>query len=651
QSYHASHYSPQPVQYTPPHGGYGGQYGYAYFHSHEQPHSIHAGYQTIPSYPQYQSSPDGQNYAPQSPASGGSQFHYPSLSPGYNPYPQSYPSSYQQHVFPPGAYPAYGPHSAGQENDGGTWWYVPPPHSQQSHSQSPQSYEAGPSNQYSYFPSSIPSQQPQEAQPADSSPRPSSRSSASESGPTSPTPGGREKPVVRRPYHPNPPAHRSEWVMWAGNVPSDAGHDELWRFFTQPEDEASASDAAPELSTSTNVNGVLSIFLISRSSCAFVNYETETHLNAAITRFNGVPLRAGDARCPRLVCRARRKDDDLRAGVGGQRGIGMHARWVKEKAAERRNSEVSLDSSDVAHSLDPQFSSLSLSGDERSAVQPPGTGSPSSGSHASTDSSLLRQHFPQRYFILKSLTREDLDLSVKTGVWSTQKHNEGVLDRAFRNSQDVFLIFSVNKSGEFYGYARMTGPMGSIRSGKRPVGTSSQPLLSTESTLLSAGHFVDASPLEVRSIDSPLNVQSAPAILGQPHRAISGSGPALKFSSVNEPVKLNPLAPIRAIRNAVASSSIEQGLSGGSSLGSVPEEKKAGPVVTEPGAATREDSLGQEFTLEWLCTERLPFTKTRHLRNPWNHDREVKVSRDGTELEPVVGQALLDEWQAVRPGP
>jgi hypothetical protein len=48
----------------------------------------------------------------------------------------------------------------------------------------------------------------------------------------------------------------------------------------------------------------------------------------------------------------------------------------------------------------------------------------------------------------------DLDLSVQTGLWATQVHNEGVLDRAFRTAQDVFLIFSVNKSGEFYGYAR-----------------------------------------------------------------------------------------------------------------------------------------------------------------------------------------------------
>ncbi|KAJ6571349.1 YT521-B-like domain-containing protein [Mycena capillaripes] len=54
---------------------------------------------------------------------------------------------------------------------------------------------------------------------------------------------------------------------------------------------------------------------------------------------------------------------------------------------------------------------------------------------------------------------------------------------------------------------------------------------------------------------------------------------------------------------------------------------------------------GQDFKLQWLCTDRLPFPRTRHIRNPWNHDREIKVPRDGAELEPSVGQTLLEEWR------
>jgi YT521-B-like domain len=37
----------------------------------------------------------------------------------------------------------------------------------------------------------------------------------------------------------------------------------------------------------------------------------------------------------------------------------------------------------------------------------------------------------------------------------------------------------------------------------------------------------------------------------------------------------------------------------------------------------------------------LPFYQTRNIRNPWNRNFEVKISRDGTELEPSVGANLL----------
>ena len=40
------------------------------------------------------------------------------------------------------------------------------------------------------------------------------------------------------------------------------------------------------------------------------------------------------------------------------------------------------------------------------------------------------------------------------------------------------------------------------------------------------------------------------------------------------------------------------------------------------------------------------FQRTRLLRNPWNGNREVKISRDGTELETSVGARLLKEFDA-----
>jgi hypothetical protein len=216
-----------------------------------------------------------------------------------------------------------------------------------------------------------------------------------------------DKPVIRRSYHPNPPAHRSEWVMWVGNVPSDSVHDEMWRFFNQhPEGHSPDDDVW--------VAGVLSIFLISRSSCAFINFDTEQSLHVAIERFNGKQLRPQEARCPKLVCRVRRKDDDLKAGVGGQRGVGMHVQWIKDqkgkakeamKGAPMPASDRPTPSMGDPDPLSRPLASVSLSSDDESLKHAHVKHSSSSGSYASTDSSILTRYFPKRYFILKSLTR------------------------------------------------------------------------------------------------------------------------------------------------------------------------------------------------------------------------------------------------------
>lgn len=128
---------------------------------------------------------------------------------------------------------------------------------------------------------------------------------------------------ARRPFHPNPPVNRSEWVMWVGNVPSDATHDELWNFFNGDtrSDTASIDRQPSAINKSTSKSlprgGVVSVFLIARSNCAFVNFESEAHLENTVSMFNGKSLRPQDPRCAKLVCRIRRPDDDLKAGVGG----------------------------------------------------------------------------------------------------------------------------------------------------------------------------------------------------------------------------------------------------------------------------------------------------------------------------------------------
>lgn len=541
---------------------------------------------------------------------------------------------------------------------------------------------------------------------------------------TAPSRPQSERPIVRRAYHPNPPSHRSEWVMWIGNVPSGTTHDELWRFLKCPPPTGNDSFEPED-------NGVSSIFLISRSNCAFVNFDTEEHLRRAIVQFNGKQLHPHERRGPRLVCRARRKEDDLRAGVGGQRGVGVHTRYIREQSQQgQMNKQVapseddqsstgrrSSISSESGHPL-AMAASLQSSDEEatraRQGSQPgDSVKAQSSSSYASTNSSFLSRHFPKRLFILKSLTQYDLDLSVENGLWATQKHNEAILDQAYRTSSEVILIFSVNKSGEFYGYARMAGrilkgehrvswashadPSATSVSSSRREPDGSSPLVNSDQSFFtpSENRLVEESPMPFTphsggtSSNKPSPMEphrsSAPAALGpRPGGEFSAEPPARKFSlresgkarsaagliskgfiNTTPEIVLDKNAPGRAVRNKGSTDGTKSVVS---ALQAVEEENNSissddgdageeqpkddvGPPMAKNAGNDEQQAWGQPFKVEWLCTERLPFYCTRHLRNPWNQDREIKVSRDGTEVEPGVGQQLLEQWRTLAAAP
>jgi hypothetical protein len=56
---------------------------------------------------------------------------------------------------------------------------------------------------------------------------------------------------------------------------------------------------------------------------------------------------------------------------------------------------------------------------------------------------------------------------------------------------------------------------------------------------------------------------------------------------------------------------------------------------------TGPQTWSRPFEVEWISTTRLQFYRTRGLRNPWNANKEVKIARDGTELEPNIGRHLI----------
>ena len=60
--------------------------------------------------------------------------------------------------------------------------------------------------------------------------------------------------------------------------------------------------------------------------------------------------------------------------------------------------------------------------------------------------------------MIKSANYENVSLARARGVWATLPANERKLNHAFRNSQNVLLIFSVKESGRFQGIARLSTP-------------------------------------------------------------------------------------------------------------------------------------------------------------------------------------------------
>jgi hypothetical protein len=274
-----------------------------------------------------------------------------------------------------------------------------------------------------------------------------------------------------------------------------------------------------------------------------------------------------------------------------------------------------------------------------------------------------------------------LDLSVERRLWATQRHNEEILDQAYRTSKEVYLIFGVNKSGEFYGYARMAGPVRrgeqriswASRSSQSPTSRSSHSPLSVRSTKAGETFFspsdlrlVDSSPLPVDShstYEGPIR-HSAPALLGEQYHLPTLITPAGKFSLDQHMAKsagqdgfeLDPSAPQRAMRQPPSSRTSAQDKASGRPAPALQpveevEESRPGEAIRQPQESKGEEAWGDSFPVEWVTTERLPFHRTRHLRNPWNHDREVKVSRDGTELEPTVGERLIQEWEKLAKEP
>ncbi|XP_010550716.1 PREDICTED: zinc finger CCCH domain-containing protein 45-like [Tarenaya hassleriana] len=78
--------------------------------------------------------------------------------------------------------------------------------------------------------------------------------------------------------------------------------------------------------------------------------------------------------------------------------------------------------------------------------------------------------FPETYlhakfYVIKSYSEDDIHRSIKYNVWSSTANGNKKLDAAYNEAKEksdacpVFLLFSVNTSGQFVGLAEMVGPV------------------------------------------------------------------------------------------------------------------------------------------------------------------------------------------------
>lgn len=173
---------------------------------------------------------------------------------------------------------------------------------------------------------------------------------------------------------------QSGHALWVGNLPPATTVIELKDYFAR---EATRN--------------IESVFLISKSNCAFVNYKSELACSAAMTRFHDSRFRG-----VRLVCRLRRISNNPASGVPvGPASSALPTLSVQPPdLSQHRSAEGVLAEEPPTHM-------------ERSDREQP------------------RAEKKDKFFIVKSLTVEDLESSVRNGIWATQAHNEVALNEAF----------------------------------------------------------------------------------------------------------------------------------------------------------------------------------------------------------------------------
>ncbi|KAJ3284432.1 hypothetical protein HK104_009966 [Borealophlyctis nickersoniae] len=323
--------------------------------------------------------------------------------------------------------------------------------------------------------------------------------------------------------------HDDSKAMWVGNLPPNVTEQAIRQYF-------SALD-------------LVSIANLTRSRCAFINLRSEAAVTEAVKLYHNMTFNG----CL-LVCRPRTSSSNSGSD--------------KSSASTSPSRSSSRSSSSAASSAVTHCTTTTAKGIQGAKILSEYAALNSGVEAAGT------YQFEDRFFIMKSLSIGDLEIARRTGYWATQLKNEPILEKAFGNTRNVYLIFSANKSGEFYGCARMESAIDPEKA-------------------------TDIDWLPVGSLNHPNDKQR-------------DKGDSDKYPQPAAAASSHPTIPRSESPEA-----------------DCPEHPK----------------WGTNFKIRWIITHPLPFARTKHLRNSWNANKQIKVSRDGTEVETAIAKRFIQEWE------
>ena len=208
-------------------------------------------------------------------------------------------------------------------------------------------------------------------------------------------------PTPSYPRGPPRKPKQSGYALWVGNLPPATTIGDLKDHFSR---EAT--------------NDIESLFLISKSNCAFVNYRTEAVCAAAMGRFHESKFHG-----VRLVCRLRR----------GTPTSGYSSSTTPDSLTPASSNEADKPGRKELRraTSGPVIVDSSASQSPKKELQHDGTDAVDGVDGLDKADGQDPARVPEQYFVVKSLTLQDLEASVRSGVWATQSHNEVALNNAY----------------------------------------------------------------------------------------------------------------------------------------------------------------------------------------------------------------------------